>query len=474
MTGKPKQVALDHTHRVDRRTVLRGAGAALSLPFLEAMRPNVAAAAESDRPVRSAFIFFPNGAIMPQWTPSRYGSRYELSGTLSSLEPHKNDLLVASGLAQDLARAHGDGGGDHARNASTFLTCAHPRKTNGADIQVGKSIDQEIASVVGEQTRLPSLELGLTPSQHSGRCDSGYSCAYTSNISWRSPSMPTSKEIHPRLVFERMFGGEQESPEARKRRLYFRKSILDFVADDTAKLEKKLGGEDRNKLAEYLASVREVEQRIELASRNSEAVAVPTDVNIPRAMPKDYGERMRLMYDLIALAFRTDTTRVCTFMLSNGGSNWSFPDLDVREGHHQLSHHRNDQAKIDKIARIDRFVTEQFAYFVKKLKDTSDGDGSLIDSSMVVFGSSISDGNRHQHHDLPVVVAGRGNGLIKTGRHLNWGHEVKGKDRGSAALKNLGNKEETPLANLYLSMLHKHGGNAVRFGDSTGELKALS
>ena len=460
------------TKRLSRRVVLRGAGAAVALPFLDVMRSAEAAVA-SDRPLRSAFVFFPNGAIMPQWKPSGIGDRFQLKGTLEPLAPFKDDILVASGLAQDGARSHGDGGGDHARNASTFLTCAHPKKTSGADIYVGRSIDQEIAAVVGEETRLPSLELGLDRSQHSGRCDSGYSCAYTSNISWRSPKMPTSKEINPRLVFERMFGGQQESPEARKQRLFFRKSILDFVADDASRLQKRLGGGDRQKLDEYLSSVREVERRVEQSSKAGAAV-VTGDIDIPRQPPKDYGERMRLMYDLMVLAFQTDTTRVSTFMLSNGGSNWSFPDLDVREGHHQLSHHRDDKKKVEKIARIDRFVTTQFAYFVKKLKETRDGDGSLLDSSMVVFGSSISDGNRHQHHDLPIVVAGSGQGTIRTGRHLNWGHASGGENRGSSALKNLSKNEETPLANLYLSMLQAHGGDAVRFGDSSERLKALS
>ena len=286
--------------------------------------------------------------------------------------------------------------------------------------------------------------------------------------------MPTSKEINPRLVFERLFGGQEESPEARERRLFFRKSILDFVADDTTRLQKRLGGEDRQKLDEYLTSVREVERRVEQASQAEATSASPSSIDIPRKPPKDYGARMRLMYDLMVLAYQTDTTRVSTFMLSNGGSNWSFPDLDVREGHHQLSHHRDDKDKVNKIARIDKFVTEQFAYFVKKLKETPDGDGSLLDSTMAVFGSSISDGNRHQHHDLPIIVAGSGQGTIRTGQHLNWGHATKNKDRGSAALKGLSDKEETPLANLYLSMLHAHGGNAVRFGDSTGKLKAIS
>lgn len=458
---------------MNRRTVLRGAGATLALPFLDAMRP-AAAAIESTRPVRSAFVFFPNGAIMPQWKPSGVGERFQFSESLKPLEPFRDDLFIASGLAQDAARSHGDGGGDHARNASTFLTCAHPVKTNGADIFVGRSIDQEIAAVVGDQTRLPSLELGLDRSQHSGRCDSGYSCAYTSNISWRSPTMPTSKEINPRLVFERMFGGDQETPEAKKRRLFFRQSILDYVANDAAQLQKRLGGEDRGKLDEYLTSVREVERRVEQASKATDKSNAPTDVQFPRRPPKDYGERMRLMYDLMILAYQTDTTRVTTFMLANGGSNWSFPDLDVREGHHQLSHHRNDKEKVEKIARIDRFVTEQFAYFVQKLKDTPDGDGTLLDSTMAVLGSSISDGNRHQHHDLPIVVAGHGNGTIETGRHLNYGHAGKNDDRGSSALVNLSEKEETPLANLYLSMLKAHGGDAVRFGDSTKSLQALS
>ena len=463
------------TTALPRRTFLRGSAAALSLPFLDAMRPNTAAAmnGEAARPVRSAYVFFPNGAIMDRWTPQGAGTRFKLPHTLAAMEDVRDDLLFVSGLAQNNARSLGDGGGDHARNSAAFLTCAHPRKTSGADIHVGVSIDQVIAEKVGGTTKLPSLELGLERSQHSGRCDSGYSCAYVSNISWRAPNVPTSKEINPRLVFDRLFGADSETPEEKERRRFFRQSILDFVADDARRLQKKLGTKDRAKMDQYLTSVRQVERRIELAARNDAKVVARPQMEIPRQPPKDRAERMRLMYDLMVLAFQTDSTRVISFMLANGGANWSFPDIEVREGHHQLSHHRNDKEKIEKIARVDRLLAEQFAYFVKRLKATPDGDGSLLDHSMVVYGSAISDANRHRHEDLPLVIAGRGGGAIRTGRHLVYG-KVKGNaPRGDAALKTLAN-QETPQANLYLAMAAAHGVDVREFGDSTGVLPALA
>ena len=459
-----------------RRTFLRGTAAAtLSLPFLDAMRPATAAAqnGEMTRPVRSAFVFFPNGVVLDRWKPKRAGAKFELPETLAPLNRHREDILVVSGLAQDGARSHGDGGGDHARNAASFLTCSHPRKTSGADINAGISIDQVIANEAGGTTKLPSLELGLERSQHSGRCDSGYSCAYVSNVSWRGPKVPTSKEVNPQLVFDRLFGGRQESPEDRQRRQFFRRSILDFVADDAQRLQKRLGTRDRAKLDEYLSSVREVERRIEIAARNEASAPAGSTIEIPKARPKNTAERMRLMYDLLTLAFQTDSTRVATFMLANGGSMWSFPDVDVKEGHHQLSHHRNNADSINKLARIDRYLAEQFAYFVDRLKNTPDGDGTLLDHSMVVYGSGVSDGNRHNHDDLPVIVAGRGGGAVRTGRHLIYG-QVKGEaDRGSAALRGMAN-QETPMANLFVSMANAHGIKKSAFGDSTGPLPGLS
>lgn len=457
---------------LSRRTFLRGSGAAVALPMLEAMRPRETAAAEAAKPpVRSAFVFFPNGAVVPQWQPSRYGIGYELPRSMKSLEPFRDDVLFLSGLAQDAARSHGDGGGDHARNAASFLTCAHPRKTDGADISVGQSIDQTIAEVIGRETRLPSLELGVQPSRHSGRCDSGYSCAYQSNVSWKSATLPTAKEIHPRFVFERLFGGGEGDKAAQKRRQLLRQSILDYVAEDASRLQKTVGRRDRDKLNEYYTSVREVEQRIERAAQ-SEEVEVPLGYEKPVGAPRDTGEHMRLMYDLMALAFRTDTTRTSTFMLGNGSTNWTFPDIGVNEGHHQISHHRNDQSKIEQLAKIDTYLTEQFAYFLKVLAETPDGDGRLLDNVAVVYGSGISDANAHHHHDLPVLVAGHGGGAIQPGRHLNYG-KAKGSGRGSAALSHL-QDGETPMANLYLSMLQMVGVTKPRFGDSTGPLPGLS
>ena len=458
---------------LSRRTFLRGSGAALSLPLLEAMTPARASAAmASQAPVRTAFVFFPNGAIMKDWQPAKVGNNFTLPNSLQPLQPYRDDLLFLSGLAQDSARAHGDGGGDHARNSSTFLTCTHPVKTSGADIRVGQSIDQQIAEVVGKNTRLPSLELGIEPSRQAGSCDSGYSCAYQSNISWKSETLPTAKEIHPRFVFERLFGGGPRDEKAARRRQLLRQSILDYVADDATRLQKQVSGRDRDKLDEFYTSVREVEQRIDRASTHEE-VKLPEGYQPPTGAPSDTGEHIKLMYDLLALAFRTDTTRTGTFMLANGASNWTFPAIGVNSGHHQLSHHRNNEQKIAEIAKIDRWLAEHFAGFLKTLAETKEGEGRLLDNCMIVYGSGIADANKHQHDELPIVVAGRAGGAIQTGRHLHYGKVGKGKGRGSSALSHL-QDGETPLANLYLAMLELSGGKGPRFGDSTGTLPGLA
>ncbi len=438
-----------------RRTFLRGASALMGLPLLNAMLPVNGLAAgptSSAAPLRMGFVFFPNGAIMPSWTPSSAGEDYKLSETLQPLNPFKSDLLVLSGLGQDKGRAHGDGPGDHARSAATFLTGMHPVKTSGADIKVGVSVDQIAAQVVGKDTRLPSLELGLEGGRTSGNCDSGYSCAYSSTISWKSPTTPMSKEVNPALVFERLFGSGSESPEQRAKRAKYRRSILDTVAGDASNLKEKLGQTDRRKLDEYFTSVREIEQRIEQAEK--EAQQAKPDFEIPTGIPKDTTEHMRLMYDLLVLSFRTNSTRVATYMLANEGSNRSYPQAGVSAGHHQLSHHKNEEKPIAQIRKIDLYLVEQFAYFLKKMKETPEGDGSLLDHSMIVFGSGLGDGNRHDHGSLPVVLAGKGSGTIKTGSHIRLSNE-------------------TPLNNLFLSMLHRVGSKDERFGDSTGELKVI-
>ncbi|MDG2131260.1 MAG: DUF1552 domain-containing protein [Fuerstiella sp.] len=433
---------------INRRAVLRGAGTALSLPFLDIMHPVSASSKAAVAPARMAFVFFPNGAIMDRWKPTGDGAEFELGETLKPLESHKNDLLIMTGLTQHHARANGDGGGDHARNASAFLTGAQPRKTSGADIEVGVSADQAAARLIGAQTRLPSLELGIERGRNAGNCDSGYSCAYSTNISWKSPNTPTAKEINPRLAFERIFGS-REAAATQERRQRFRKSILDFVSEDARRLQGKLGGTDRHKLDEYFTSVREVEQRIDRAG-HLRPDDIP-EVDLPAGVPTDLSEHLRLMYDIMLLSFQTDSTRIVSFMVGDAGCNRTYREVDVKGGHHQLSHHRNDEEKMDQIARIDKFLAEQFADFLTRMKSVREGDSNLLNNSMILYGSAISDANRHDHHDLPIVVAGRGGGKVSTGRVVR-------------------HPGETPLNNLLLAMAHGVGADLDELGDSTEPL----
>ena len=440
---------------LDRRTFLRGTGVSLALPMLEAMLPKTVLATGSTAgvtPNRMACIFFPNGAIMPDWTPASTGADYELSKSLASLKSVKDDLLVITGLAHDKARANGDGAGDHARCSGSYLTASQPRKTAGADIEVGISVDQVAASQIGHLTRLPSLELGTEAGRQAGNCDSGYSCAYSSNISWKSPTQPMAKEIDPKAVFDRMFDGSLADAKAREERDFYRKSILDFVTSDADRLQKQLGKGDQRKIDEYFTSVREVEQRI--ARAQDEAKAMRPNFEIPDRVPRDFATHVRLMYDLMVLAFQTDSTRIATFMQANSGSNRTYKEIEVTGGHHQLSHHRDDEKKVAMLQKIDQYMVEQFAYFLEKLKATKDGDANLLENSMIVYGSAISDANRHRHDDLPVLVAGRGKGTIETGRH--WKLD-----------------SETPMANLFLSMMDRMGVDEQRFGDSTARLQGL-
>jgi hypothetical protein len=356
-------------------------------------------------------------------------------------------------LAHDKARPNGDGAGDHARAAATFLTGCQARKTAGADIRVGVSVDQIAAEQLGAQTRLPSLELSCDQGRSSGECDSGYSCAYQFNLSWRTATTPMPPEVNPRLVFERMFasGDASEDAESRARRLRRQRSILDFVREDARELETHLGAADRRKLDEYLAAVRELELQIERVEQHG--TAAPGAAK-PGGIPTTYQEHLRLMYDLLVLAFRTDSTRVATFITAHDGNNRPYPFIGVPEGHHDLSHHGNDAVKKKKIARINRFHAEQFAYFVEQLKSVPEGDGCLLDRCMVVYGGAIGDGNAHNHDNLPVVLAGGAHAGLKTGRHLRL-------------------PKETPMTNLYLALLDRLGVKADRVGDSTGRLDAV-
>jgi hypothetical protein len=389
---------------------------------------------------------------MPDWSPADEGVGFGLSKTLAPLAPIQSKILVLSGLAQDMGRAHGDGAGDHARCAASYLTGAHPVKTSGGDIRVGVSVDQVAAREVGGATKLPSLELGIERGRNAGNCDSGYSCAYSSNISWRTATTPMAKEIHPRLAFERLFASSDSSEEDRARRDFYRKSILDFVSEDAGRLHDKLGATDRRKLDEYLTSVRELERRIERAERDAEAKR--PDFTAPDDVPRDLQQHIRLMSDLIVLAFRTDTTRIATFMLGNAGSNRSYSMVGVNEGHHQLSHHQNNADKIAKLQKIDQFLAGEFAYLAEKMDAVREGDTTLLDNSMLLYGSGLSDANRHAHHDLPIVLAGRAGGTVATGRHIRM-------------------ETETPLNNLFMSMLDRVGAKVDTLGDSSGRLSVI-
>lgn len=437
---------------LDRRTVLRGLGAAMALPWMEAMLPkSAAAAAKAKVPVRMAFVYFPNGAIMPSWRPEGEGKSYQLGETLKPLNDFREDMLLITGLAQDNGRAKGDGAGDHARGAASFLTGAHPVKTDGANIKCGMSADQVAAEKIGDQTPLPSLELGIERGRDAGGCDSGYACAYSSTISWKSETTPMAKEIHPRLVFERLFGGTKRDTKSQARRDRIRRSVLDTVSEDATTLRNALGQTDRRKLDEYLSSVRDIERRI---AKVEVAKIAPSTFKPPTAIPTDVQEHIRLMYDLMALAFQTDSTRIATFMLANEGSNQSYPVIGVSNGHHELTHHRDEGDKIEQVKKIDLFFATEFARFLKTLKETKEGNDTLLDRSMIVYGSGISDGNAHRHDDLPVVLAGKGGGTIASGRHLKL-------------------DKETPMNNLFLSMLERVGDSSPSLGDSSGRLNQI-
>ena len=438
-----------------RRTFLRGIGAAISLPVLDAMTPAFAATTRlaSNSPRRMAFVYVPNGIIMKDWTPQAVGTQFELPRILKPLEQLRQQVTLLSGLTQNTGRALGDGPGDHARAAASFLTGVHPKKTAGADIQSGISVDQIAAQKIGGNTRFASLELGCEDGRLVGNCDSGYSCAYSNSISWRTTSTPMPPEINPRAVFERMFGDSDETPEARVKRLSYNKSILDFVLDDTQRLKGDLGKTDRRKLDEYLDAVREIEHRIEVAEHDSKQF-VPT-IEKPAGVPVEFADHVKLMFDLMTLAFQADLTRISTFMMCREGSTRTYREIGVSDAHHPLTHHRNNPEWIEKVTKINCFHLEQFAYFVNKLKSTPDGDGTLLDRVMVVYGSGLADGNQHTHADLPVLLAGAGNGAIRPGRHVRY-------------------PKETPMNNLYVAMLDHMGIPPEHIGDSTGELQHLT
>lgn len=439
---------------LSRRTLLRGLGVSLSLPWLEAMGPLTAwaeaAPPNTVAPNRLAFLYVPNGMHMADWAPRQTGTELELSPILEPLAGVKDKLLVLSGLTADKARPHGDGGGGHARAMAAFLTGAHPRKTDGTDLRNGTSVDQVAAARVGSKTRLPSLEIGTEPGAMAGNCDSGYSCVYSSTMSWRSATQPLPKEVNPKLVFERLFASGNDPSQARRDAR--RKSILDYVRDDSRNLSNRLAPNDRRKLDEYFTSIRDIERRIEQAEKLP-PVKTP-DYPVPTGIPASYEEHLHLMCDLVVLAFQADVTRIVTFVLANEASNKPYPFIQVPEGHHDLSHHGGDAAKQTKLRQINLFHTRQLAYLLEKLNRTPEGDGTLLDHAMIVYGSGIHDGNAHNHEDLPILLAGSGCGTLSPGRHLRFA-------------------AETPLNNLWVSLLNRVEVTVENLGDSTGTLPGL-
>lgn len=448
------------TH-LNRRRFLRGIGACLTLPSLEALMPQARAATTAARsfattasgaPLRMAFLYFPNGAIPSQWTASGKGADFRLANTLAPLEALKHRVQVLAGLDHVNAEPGNDGAGDHARANGTFLTGVRVKKTAGSDIYAGVSVDQIAAQQIGRATRFASLELSCDPHRKSGGCDSGYSCAYESNLAWRTPTSPLSPESNPRLVFERLFGagnpGERGDSLARRRAQ--QKSILDFVLEDAKAVQKQLTHRDKAKLDEYLTGVREIEQRIVTAETFTD-IPDPA-MATPDGIPQAYDEYIRLMFQMLALSFETDATRIATLLLSRDGSNRSFPEIGIAEGHHSLSHHRDSEDMVHKVGQIDRFYADRFAEFLQLLESKKDADGeSILHNSTIVYGCGNSDGNRHTHSNLPIVVAGNGGGQLNPGQHRNFNSQ--------------------PMSNLYLNMLDHMGVPAVeRFGDSTGRL----
>jgi hypothetical protein len=447
-----------------RRTFLRGLGVTMALPFLECMLPGVVKAASiaptAGTARRMVFMYLPNGADMESWTPTAVGDKFELSSTLAPLQPVRQQVSVLSGLAHVQARALGDGAGDHARANSCFLTGVHPRKTAGADISVGVSVDQVAAMQVGKNTRLPSLELSCeTNLKQAGSCDSGYACAYQNNLSWRNENGPMPPIGDPRLVFERLFTTNEEDPDlvaGRALRESCRSSILDIVAQDAKAFQKNLGATDRHKIDEYLTGLRETEVAIEQQAKfNAAQMGKPRPtMEKPEGIPTDFTAHIKLMYDLLALAMQSDSTRIATMMVQHEGSNRPYPFIGVTDGHHDLSHHGGNAEKKAKIAQINKFHIEQIAYFLGKIQGMKEGYGTVLDNSMIVVGSALADGQKHQHDELPVLLCGGGGGTLKPGRHVRY-------------------EKETPMTNLYLSLLDRMGVKADKLGDSTGRLERI-
>jgi hypothetical protein len=434
---------------LSRRSLLRGSGAAIALPFLDAMWPALAGPVKPAR--RLGVVYVPNGIIMNQWTPAATGANFEFTRILKPLEPFRGDITVISGL-QNNAAEKAQGGG-HAKASGSFLSGVPPKYTAGADVHAGTSFDQVAAKHWAEETRVPSLQLGCEDSRMVGNCDTGSSCAYTNTLSWKNPDTPLAVDVNPKSVFERLFGTVDPSLDAatRARRALYRRSMLDLTRESTRRLEMDLGAADRRKMDEYLTSLREVEQR--MSAPENETRIPPVDK--PSGIPFLFSDYVKLMFDLQVLAFQSDLCRVSTMMLGREGSVRTYPEIEVPDPHHPLTHHRGHPDFIEKVTKINCFHAELFAYFVGKLKATRDGDGTLLDHSAILYGGALSDGNTHSNVNLPLLVAGQPGAERVAGHHIRV-------------------LEATPATNLFVTLLDGAGVNVETFGDCTGRLDLRS
>jgi hypothetical protein len=440
---------------LSRRSILRGMGAAISLPFLDAMSPAFAASRLPDgNPVRAAWFYVPNGIDMRHWTPPAEGALTELPSILAPLAPVKSDITILSNLTSNWGRPLLVGAGDHGRAAAAYMTGMEVYRTSGADLKLGVSGDQVIANAVGHQTKLPSLEVGLEEARQAGNCDNGYSCAYAYNLAWRTETQPLPPISDPRNLFERLFGTDiVEAPAAHARRLAMRMSILDQVSGDTKKLESNLGTTDRRKLDEYLTSVREIEQQVERSAKDG--LVIDPGMEKPYGVPPEFPDYFRLMTDMMLIAFKSDMTRVSTLMIGREGSTRPYPEIGISDGHHPLTHHMGNMTMLDKVCQINSLHLKLFAEFLGKLKATKEGDSNLLDQSLIIYGSGISDGNVHTHDQLPTLLAGRGGNFVSPGRHIIY-------------------QRETPVCNLFATIAERMGVRPEHVGDSTGRLAGLS
>ncbi len=440
--------------RLSRRTLLRGLSTSVALPFLDAMTPAFASSTVPGKPVRMGFVYVPNGMDIRNWNLDYEGKLGELSRIMKPLEPFRQDITVLSNLTHNSGRALLDGAGDHGRCCGSYLTGIQVRKS-AVDIKASVSCDQIVANKIGHKTRFPSLELGLEDARQAGDCDSGYSCAYTNNLAWRNETQPLPPVLDPRALFERLFGnGVVLSPEARALQSKYRRSILDFVSEDTRKLQTNLGPTDKRKLDEYLSSIREIERQIEKAEKDN--AQINPGMPKPYGVPADFAEHFKLMSDMLTVALQADLTRVFTFLVTREGTSRSYREIGIADGHHPLTHHQNKPELMEKVAQINTYHTKQFAGWLEKLKSIREGDSTLLDNSMIVYGAGLADGNRHNHEDLPTLIAGRGgDNFFKPGRRIKY-------------------RRETPMCNLFLTMMDRMGVHEDYFGDSSGRVDGLN